>query len=143
MIVVMTIVYIISWSPWYISNTVALFFNYLSHSNYFFTFLLLHLIGFLNSACNPIIYFFMSERIRNGIHRLARQIFCCTNTAPPGLQLRLNDYSSASLHTTQTGQYSHIVHNNLGTSNPLSSTYSSTRSKLTPLNSSSRTENHV
>nr|ANO39110.1 GCR155 [Schmidtea mediterranea] len=64
MIMVIASLYFISWTPFYVIQVVAMFSNFLNRRNYFFTFILIHMMSFFNSMCNPIVYYFMSEKLR-------------------------------------------------------------------------------
>ena len=75
MIIVITCLYFISWTPFYVIQVAALSSNVLNEKNFFFIFILIHMMCFLNSMCNPIVYYFMSEKLKLGFKCIFLTLF--------------------------------------------------------------------
>lgn len=71
MMIVVAAGFVISWTPFYLITFISQVQkrSFLRRSNYIFTMLLIHWLGFLNSCFNPIIYNFMNDKF----HRSFRQ----------------------------------------------------------------------
>ena len=76
MVIVVATAFFLSWTPFYVINTVGLFHPFLRHSNFLFTLLNTHLLGFLNSCVNPFIYTIMSDRFRKGFRHILETVCC-------------------------------------------------------------------
>lgn len=82
MIITVAIAFIVCWTPFYLVSFISQVqkVSFLYKSNFLFTMLATHLSGFLNSAINPFIYHFMSEKFRKSFNIMARSLFCwCPN----------------------------------------------------------------
>ena len=80
MIIVVALVFLVSWTPFYIVIFVSQVQenSFLKQANFIFTMLATHLIGFLNSCINPFIYNFMSEKFRKSFMSIITALcFCC------------------------------------------------------------------
>ena len=100
------LVYFISWTPWFVINIVALFNVNFFNSNFFFMRLLTHLVGFLNSASNPVIYYFMSEKFRLGFRRIIGAVIQCHCSRR---HLSLDAVRSQNNYSTITSNRFHTV----------------------------------
>ncbi|KAK3094060.1 hypothetical protein FSP39_023638 [Pinctada imbricata] len=79
MVIVVAIAFILSWSPQFFVSIVSQHQrnSFLHKQNFFFTMLMTHLFGFINSCVNPFIYTAMSEKFRKSFRRtLKRLLFC-------------------------------------------------------------------
>ncbi|XP_055356561.1 QRFP-like peptide receptor [Paramacrobiotus metropolitanus] len=76
MMVVVSIGFAICWSPYFfVTIFVEYIYNFFEKSNFFFTLRLISLLGFLNSAINPLIYL-MNERFREQYLRILEECCC-------------------------------------------------------------------
>ena len=79
MIIAVAIAFILCWTPFYWVNLVSQLqpTSFLRHSNFLFTMLATHLVGFLNSAIDPLIYHTMSDKFRKSFRNMLFTVFCC------------------------------------------------------------------
>ena len=79
MIITIAIAFIVCWTPFYLVIFISQLqkVSFLQKSNFIFTMLATHLSGFLNSAINPFIYHFMSEKFRKSFISILRSFLCC------------------------------------------------------------------
>ncbi|KAK3093343.1 hypothetical protein FSP39_014268 [Pinctada imbricata] len=78
MVIVVAIAFIIAWSPQFIISMISQLQteSFLQESNFFFTMLIIHFFGFMNSCMNPFIYTAMSEKFRNSFRETLSRLFC-------------------------------------------------------------------
>uniref|UniRef100_A0A1I8HK72 Coatomer subunit alpha n=1 Tax=Macrostomum lignano TaxID=282301 RepID=A0A1I8HK72_9PLAT len=98
MMVVVACLYLVSWVPWYSTNVIGLVYKNMYDRNYGLLMVLLHLIGFVNSMSNPIVYYFMSQRFRLGYRRA---LCCCCPGAVGGSSGGGGTVSTYSQHHQQ------------------------------------------
>ena len=79
MVIVVALVFVVSWSPFYLINLISQVSSpsFLKESNFVFTMMVTHLLGFLNSCINPFIYSRMSEKFRRSFRQVLLSGFCC------------------------------------------------------------------
>ena len=105
MIIIVATTFIVSWSPFYMVSLISQVQqnSFLRRSNFLFTMLSTHLVGFVNSIINPFLYISLSSKFRSsfkeilnslvstlcfivccGRHRQEQEVRCrLANTAPP------------------------------------------------------------
>lgn len=83
MIIAVSVVFLLCWTPHYVVSIVSQLqaHSFLRHSNFVFTMLATHLVGFLNSCINPMIYNSMSEKFRNGFRLIICRLCCSCVTS--------------------------------------------------------------
>ena len=66
MMLVVVVVFVICWSPYFIVTVVTQLqtVNFMNEGHFFFTMLCINLLGFANSCFNSLVYFAMSARFR-------------------------------------------------------------------------------
>ena len=79
MVIAVALSFIVCWSPFYWVSLVSQVqqYSFLRQSNFLFTMLITHLIGFINSAVNPFIYHAMNEKFRKSFRNIFLRVFCC------------------------------------------------------------------
>lgn len=95
MIILVALTFMICWTPFYMVSFVSQVqeSSFLKRSNFIFTMLLIHLIGFINSCLNPFIYSAMSQKYRNHFRLILLNIFCRLTT--------LRRWHSAPVNTSE------------------------------------------
>lgn len=81
MIIMVALSFFVCWTPLFITNIVSQSQGFRQQSHFLFTMLLTHLLGFINSATNPLIYHFMSERFRASFTTIVCAVLCCGKRA--------------------------------------------------------------
>src|SRR6218665_120492 len=78
MVIVMALTFLLSWSPFYLVNLISQLQqeSFLKRSNFLFTMLSTHLIGFTNSSINPFVYTMLGDKFRSSFKRILYDIFC-------------------------------------------------------------------
>ena len=78
MVIVVAVAFIIAWSPQFCVSIITQLQkeSFLFKGNFFFTMLMTHLFGFINSCVNPFIYTAMSEKFRKSFRRTLKRLFC-------------------------------------------------------------------
>ena len=84
MIIVVAIAFVVAWSPFYLTTFISQVQtnSFLRRSNYVFVMLAVHLVGFINSCINPVIYNFMSDKFRKSFTQIVLSL-CCLCTRVP------------------------------------------------------------
>ena len=79
MVVIMALAFVVAWTPFYVCTLVSQLqmSSFLRKSNFLFIMLTIHLVGFINSCTNPLIYHLMSRH--NIFHSVATSSFSCNN----------------------------------------------------------------
>ena len=79
MVVVVSTMFVMSWSPFYLTTFVSQMqtVSFLRRANFVFVMLNIHLAGFLNSCLNPFIYSCMSRRFRESFRSILVSVICC------------------------------------------------------------------
>ncbi len=81
MIIIIALTFLCSWTPFYLVSFISQVQEniFLKKSNFLFTMLFTHFVGFINSCLNPIIYYFMSEKFHTSFMRIFKTLccFCC------------------------------------------------------------------
>ena len=111
MVMVVALSFIVAWTPFYVISFVTQVqkTSFLKRSNFLFTMLSSHLVGFLNSCVNPIIYHMMNEKFRRSFRRMARNIFpkCISVARRNSMVLVWNGHkNSPRRHRLKRFQYS-------------------------------------
>lgn len=87
MVIIVAAAFFMCWTPFYLVNIISQNqeYSFLRRSNFLFTMLSTHLVGFLNSCVNPFIYCFLSEKFRNSFRNIIMNTICrCTMTLSMG-----------------------------------------------------------
>lgn len=79
MVIMIAITFILAWSPFYLTTVVSQLQedSFLREGNFFFTMLLTHWFGFLNSCLNPFVYSAMSDKFRRNFKQIIFSCFAC------------------------------------------------------------------
>ena len=114
MVVVVSVSFVLSWSPFYLTTFVSQMqeVSFLRKSNFVFVMLCIHLAGFLNSCINPLIYTCMSRRFRESFRRIAYRILCFGKKPAHSRTLSLSTYrytSGVPLGRDNSSYYSPII----------------------------------
>jgi hypothetical protein len=66
MVIVIAVTFLVLWSPFYFVSFISQVqtVSFLKSQNFLFTMLLVHLIGFVNSAVNPFVYALLGDKFR-------------------------------------------------------------------------------
>ena len=78
MIIIVATSFLVCWTPFYLVSVISQNQedSFLRRSNFVFTMLSTHLVGFLNSCVNPFIYCFLSEKFRTSFKNILMNILC-------------------------------------------------------------------
>lgn len=81
MVTVVALTFLMSWSPFYLVSFISQVQteSFLLRSNFLFTMLSTHLVGFTNSSINPFVYTMLSDKFRSSFKRIVVDILtaCC------------------------------------------------------------------
>ena len=66
MVIVIAVTFLVLWSPFYLVTFITQVqpVSFIRSQNFLFTMLLIHLIGFANSAVNPFVYALLGDKFR-------------------------------------------------------------------------------
>lgn len=113
MVVVIAMAFFLSWTPFYVVNTIGLLTPFMRQSNFLFTLLNTHLLGFLNSLANPFIYSIMSGRFRKSFRNIIVTLCCFFCTRMRGTLQRSYARSTRNNHNNQSTMLSYTTQNSL------------------------------
>ncbi|OQV18478.1 putative Pyroglutamylated RFamide peptide receptor [Hypsibius exemplaris] len=76
MMIIVSLGFAICWSPYFFVTVIVEYIhNFFPQGHFFFTMLLINVLGFLNSCINPFIYV-MNDRFREQYHMILHRSFC-------------------------------------------------------------------
>ena len=78
MVIVVAVTFLLAWTPFYLVSFISQVqpISFLRNSNFLFTMLLTHLVGFTNSTINPFVYTILSDKFRNAFKQIAADLCC-------------------------------------------------------------------